>query len=120
MFRLICLNNVIKTDIYTKNIFCPFCKSAEGSQNVFIPLRKPQEGLKIQKSAITAQIQDADRARDEIYAGMVETSNAALKHFSEEVRGAAARLKILFDTYGDVNRKSLSEQTSATYNILQE
>ena len=75
---------------------------------------------KIQKSAITAQIQEADRVRDEIYAGMVETSNAALKHFSEEVRSAAARLKIVFDTYGDVNRKPLNEQTSAVYNILQE
>ena len=75
---------------------------------------------KIQKSAITAQIQEADRVRDEIYAGMVETSNAALKHFSEEVRSAAARLKIVFDTYGDVNRKPLNEQTSAVYNILQD
>ena len=75
---------------------------------------------KIQKSAITAQIQEADRVRDEIYLGMVETSTAALKHFSEEVRSAATRLKIVFDTYGDVVRKPLNEQTSATYNILQE
>ena len=51
---------------------------------------------------------------------MAETSNAALKHFSEEVRSAAARLKILFDTYGEVARKPLNEQTSAVYNILQE
>jgi len=75
---------------------------------------------KIQKSAITAQIQEADRVRDEIYLGMVETSTAALKHFSEEVRSAATRLKIVFDTYGDVVRKPLNEQTSAVYNILQE
>ena len=88
----------------------------------WLPLYDKEDAAlkKIQKSAITAQIQDADRARDEIYAGMVETSNAALKHFGEEVRGAVARLKILFDTYGDVNRKSLNEQTSAVYNILQE
>ena len=75
---------------------------------------------KIQKSAITAKIQEADKSRDDIYLGMVETNTAALKHFSGEVRDAAARLKILFDTYGDVVRKPLNEQTSATYNILQE
>ena len=98
----------------------PSPQVAGASWNVPMPSSKQQEGLKIQKSAITAQIQDADRARDEIYLGMVETSNAALKHFGEEVRGAAARLKILFDTYGDVNRKPLNEQTSAVYNILQE
>ena len=74
---------------------------------------------KISKSAITAQIQEADKARDDIYLGMVDTSIAAIKHYSEEVRSAAARLKILFDTYGDVVRKPLNEQTSAVYNILQ-
>ena len=88
----------------------------------WLPLYDKEDSAlkKIQKSAITAQIQEADRARDEIYAGMVETNTAALKHFSEEVRSAAARLKIVFDTYGDVNRKPLNEQTSAVYNILQE
>ena len=75
---------------------------------------------KIVRSAITAQIQEADRVRDEIYTGIVETNTAALKHYGEDVRSAATRLKILFDTYGDVARKPLNEQTSAVYNILQE
>jgi hypothetical protein len=102
----------------------------EGAENLkitplfeaWLPLYDKEDTAlkKIVKSAITAQIQEADRARDEIYTGMVETSNAALKHFSEEVRKAAIRLRILFDTYGDVARKPLNEQTSATYNILQE
>jgi len=75
---------------------------------------------KIVKSAKTAQIQEADRARDEIYTGMVESNTAALKHFDENVRSGATRLKIVFDTYGDVARKPLNEETSAIYNILQE
>jgi len=33
---------------------------------------------------------------------------------------AAKRLKIVFDTYGNVTKKPLKEQTSAVYNILQE
>jgi len=88
----------------------------------WLPLYEKEDAAlkKITKSAITAQIQEADKARDEIYTGMVEMNAAALKHFSEEVRSAAARLKILFDTYGDVARKPLNEQTSAVYNILQE
>ena len=75
---------------------------------------------KINKSAITTQIQDADKARDDIYIGMMETNAAALKHYNEEARNAASRLKIVFDTYGNIAKKPLNEQTSATYNILQE
>ena len=75
---------------------------------------------KIVKSSITEQIQEADKARDNIWKGLVETNTTALRHFSNEVREAAKRLKIVFDTYGNIARKSLNEQTSATYNILQE
>lgn len=103
---------------------------SEGADNLkitaqfeaWLPLYEKEDTAlkKITKSAITAQIQEADKARDDIYLGMVETNTAALRHFSEEVRSAAARLKIVFDTYGDVARKPLNEQTSAVYNILQE
>ena len=75
---------------------------------------------KIVKSSITEQIQEADKARDNIWRGLVETNTTALRHFNNEVREAAKRLKIVFDTYGNIARKSLNEQTSATYNILQE
>jgi len=75
---------------------------------------------KIVKSAITRQIQDADKARDAIYSGIVATNSAALKHFSADVRGAAERLKIVFDTYGNIARKPRNDETSAIYNILQE
>jgi hypothetical protein len=75
---------------------------------------------KIAKSAITEQIQEADKVRDEVWKGLVETNTASLRHFDEEVRGAAKRLKIVFDTYGNIAKKSLNEQTSATYNILQD
>jgi hypothetical protein len=57
---------------------------------------------KIVKSEFTAKIHEADKARDEIYLGIVETNTAALRHFNPNVRQAAERLKILFDTYGNV------------------
>ena len=75
---------------------------------------------KIVKSAITAQIHEADKARDEVYAGMVRLNNVNLKHFNADVRKSAAQLKIVFDTYGDVAHKPLNEETSALYNVLQD
>jgi hypothetical protein len=43
-----------------------------------------------------------------------------LRHFDPEVRESAKQLKIVFDTYGNIARKPLNDQTSATYNILQD
>ncbi len=62
----------------------------------------------------------ADHRRDLTTRGMVNTNNAALNHFDEAVVSAAKRLKILFDTYGNITQKSQREQTSATTNLLQE
>lgn len=82
---------------------------------------KEDEGIKkINKSALTAEIQEADKARDMIWSGMISMNSAALKHFDPEVADAGKRLKIVFDTYGNIARKPLNEQTSAVYNILQE
>jgi hypothetical protein len=75
---------------------------------------------KINKSAITEKIQNADKARDEIWGDLVETNTAALRHFDPEVRESAKQLKIVFDTYGNIAKKPLNDQTSATYNIVQD
>jgi len=90
--------------------------------NAYLPLyQRVDEALKkIVKSEFTAKIHEADKARDEIWAGMAETNATALKHFNPQIREAAARLKIVFDTYGNVASKPLNEETSAIYNILQE
>jgi hypothetical protein len=90
--------------------------------DAYLPLygRVDEALKKIVKSEFTAKIHEADKARDEIYVGMAEMNAAALKHFSPEIREAATRLKIVFDTYGNVANKPLNEETSAIYNILQE
>jgi hypothetical protein len=75
---------------------------------------------KISKSALTQQIVEADKARDDTYIGMVEIAGAYLRHHDPETREAARRLKIVFDTYGNVAKKPVKEQTAATVNILQE
>jgi FtsZ-binding cell division protein ZapB len=88
----------------------------------YLPLFKNvDDGLKkINKSVITEQIQEADKARDEIWSGLIEMNKAAAKHFNADVREASALLKTVFDTYGNLAVKPLNEETSAIYNILQE
>ena len=75
---------------------------------------------KILKSALTEDIQNADRKRDLTFSGMIDANKSALKHFNSSIVTAAKRLKIVFDTYGNVARKPLNEETSAIYNLLQE
>jgi len=75
---------------------------------------------KIMKSAITAEIQAADKHRDQLFRGMTDANKSALNHFAADVQNAAKRLKILFDTYGNLAQKPLNEQTSGVYNVLQD
>jgi len=75
---------------------------------------------KIIKSATTAEIEIADRSRDLIFSGMVGINKASLNHFDPDTIAAAKRLKVVFDTYGNLAVKPLNEETSAIYNLLQE
>lgn len=75
---------------------------------------------KIMKSAITADMQKADKRRDTLFRGMIDTNKAALNHFRPDMQKSAKRLKILFDTYGNLAQKPLNEQTAGIYNLLQE
>ena len=75
---------------------------------------------KIVKSALTEEIQEADRYRDQIFRVMVDAVKTALKHPGSDAQTAGKRLKILFDTYGNIAQKPLNEETSAVYNLLQD
>ncbi len=75
---------------------------------------------KISKSAITAEIRKADKYRDKIWSGMVDANKSATKHYNNEMCRAAERLKIVFDTYGNIALKPLDEETGAIHNILQD
>lgn len=84
-------------------------------------LNREDEALKvINKSEFTGKIQEADRARDEILVGMTDIVEASQKHFNIAMRDSAGRLKIVFGTYKNIDKKPLNEQTSAVYNFLQE
>jgi len=93
-----------------------------GLFEAYLPLfeRMDEAFKKINKSAITKQIQDADKARDEIWRGLVKANAAALHDFDPEAREAARKLQIVLDTYGNLAKKPINEQTSAVYNIIQD
>jgi hypothetical protein len=75
---------------------------------------------KITKSALTAQIAEADAARDDVFRGMADAVLSASHHYNAPVREAGERLLIVLRTYGNVAEKPLAEQTSAVHNLLQE
>ena len=74
----------------------------------------------LQKSGYTEQMAEADRVRDVIFSGLVDTVNASCKHFDPNVQAAGNNLKIVFDTYGNLARKPHDEQTSGIYNLIQD
>jgi hypothetical protein len=83
--------------------------------------RQEDEALKkIMKSALTAEIDEADRERDGVFRGMVNAVRSAQDHFNADVRAAAVRLGIVMDTYGNLAQRSHVEETSAIYNLLVE
>lgn len=75
---------------------------------------------KIAKSGYTEVMSQLDAVRDGVFRGLADSVKAALNHFDVLKRKAAANLMILFDHYGNLAAKPYDEQTSGTYNFLQE
>jgi hypothetical protein len=75
---------------------------------------------KIMKSEHTARIAAADHERDTVFRGMANAVKSAGGHFDAAKRAAAGRLKIVFDTYGNLAAKADDEETSAIGNLLRE
>ncbi len=82
-----------------------------------------QEGgclRKIEKSATTEELENADHARDVTFRGFADTVKTALKHFNEDTRTAARRIEIVFHTYGNLARRIYDAETASIYKLLQE
>lgn len=75
---------------------------------------------KIVKNANTENLETVDLVRDNTFQGLVAHVKTALKHYNPQVVTAAKRLKIVFDTYRNIHKLSMNEETSAIYNLLQE
>jgi hypothetical protein len=76
--------------------------------------------IQVRKYENTDAIAQADADRDNVFRGIRNLLQGALRHFDKSVTEAAGRLKILFDTYGNVPRLDYDEETAAIDNLLQE
>jgi hypothetical protein len=75
---------------------------------------------KINKSLLTVKINVADSDRDVDFRYLVDSIKTMTKHYDPETADAAQHLKIVADTYGNLARKPLNEETSGIINFLQE
>lgn len=75
---------------------------------------------KVIKSPITDRINEVDNNRDETFRGLVEANLSATKHFKVDIREAAGRLQIVFDTYGNITRIAIAEQTASVSSLVNE
>jgi len=75
---------------------------------------------KIVMSANSPKIQDADRARDELYVGFKKFLAGLCDHYDATMRDAALKVQVVVHTYSNVTAKSLSEETGAIYNLARE
>jgi hypothetical protein len=68
---------------------------------------------KIRKSAISEDVANLDSRRDSTFRGTSDAENSALRHFNPSVQGAAKRIKVIFDHYGNLAPKPYDEETAA-------
>ena len=75
---------------------------------------------KVRKSKSADKIRKADCQRRRTFQGLANTARAALYHYETNVMKAAERLKIVFDTYGNLATLPINEATSGMTNLVQE
>jgi hypothetical protein len=75
---------------------------------------------KIEKNTFTDDRYAADQLRDSSFRGLSYTVNAALNHYNPEMHAFAKRIAIPFNTYGNIAKLPLNEETSSIYNLVQE
>jgi hypothetical protein len=74
----------------------------------------------IRKSRYTTEIAQADVERDTTFLGFRNVVKGMQSHFNPEKRKAAINLMMVFNQYGNISKKSYSEETALIHNFLQE
>jgi len=72
----------------------------------------------ITKSATTEEIDGADKNRDFTFRGTADKVTNSLNHFDPQVREAARRVKIIFDTYGNLAPKPDDEESGLISSLI--
>ncbi|MDR1005510.1 MAG: DUF6261 family protein [Bacteroidales bacterium] len=74
----------------------------------------------LRKSIFTPVIQAADAKRDELFRGLRNTMEAAIRHYLPQMKEAATIVMPVFETYGDLAKKPYNEETAGIYNLIQD
>ena len=72
----------------------------------------------ITKSATTDEIEIWDKSRDFCFRGLSDKVMNSLNHFDPEVRAAAKRAKVIFDTYGNLAPKPNDEESGLIKGLI--
>lgn len=76
--------------------------------------------MKVAKSAITGEKEEADRERDRLFVGSLETIRISLYHFDPETKAAGTRLSALLTTFQGSDKAEYDDETSRIRNFIQE
>ncbi len=74
----------------------------------------------VTKSASTNTLAEADETRDETFRGIRDVVKGFCRHYNDEVKDAATKIKIVFDTYGNVAVKSYNQETAEITSLVSE
>jgi hypothetical protein len=72
------------------------------------------------KNPLTTEINLMDENRDGLLIGLRGTVKYATYHYDETIKAAAIKLMQLFDHYGEIERRSFSEETAAIIKLVSE
>ena len=106
------INDASPTKLKIQTLFNPTYIEAYRNEDIVLQ--------KINRSSITGDIKRLDSERDSIFRGLVDTQNAAMNHYNKTIANHAKLLQPVFDTFGNVSRLPLNEETAAIYNLTQE
>lgn len=72
----------------------------------------------VRKNAISDDLVEADDERDNVFRGMSDAVKSALNHFNADIRAAAKRLQIVFNTYGNLTIKPYDAETGSLNSLI--
>lgn len=72
----------------------------------------------MKKSNYSEEKQVADKSRDALFSGVVNTVEDALNHFDPAIQAAAKRIKLVLDESGNLSELGIKQQSSATATFI--
>ncbi len=72
---------------------------------------------RVTKSLLTTRIAEADLARETLYYGLASAIRAASRHYNIALRRVAEPLIMVIDSFGDVTRRAIEEETSVIVSL---